>query len=190
MGSSLPFNQAYVIHGRDEAKLHEEIDRELQAADCDFRLADDFSANLSHAKKSSMNMPRVGDDLEFGRGKNAFDVLGFMKPDRDNNFPSRTMCPLAGTELYACIYGLATFSTHGGLICEEDSRVLIPQVIPGTTCMRSARAREFLEWSLSLPWHVHRNGPRLRLPGRPSRDVKSGTLAQGKRAVNEHASGF
>jgi FAD binding domain len=124
MGSSLPFDPSYVIHGSNEADLQDQINRELQAADCDFRLADDFSANLSHTKKSFNEYARDGDDLEFGRGKNAFDVLGFMKPDRDNNFPSRTMCPLAGTELYACIYGLATFSTHGGLICEEDSRVL------------------------------------------------------------------
>jgi len=124
IGISLPFNQKYLIHGVNESKLHEEIDRELQANDCEFRLADDFSANLRHTKKSFNEFARNGDDLEFGRGKNAFDVLGFMKPDRDNNFPSRTMCPLAGNELYACIYGLSTFGTHGGLICDEDSRVL------------------------------------------------------------------
>jgi len=124
IGISLPFNQKYLIHGGNESKLHEEIDRELQANDCEFRLADDFSANLRHTKKIFNKFARDGDDLEFGRGKNAFDVLGFMKPDRDNNFPSRTMCPLAGNELYACIYGLSTFGTHGGLICDEDSRVL------------------------------------------------------------------
>ena len=124
IGISLPFNQKYLIHGVNESKLHEEIDRELQANDCEFRLADDFSANLRHTKKSFNEFARNGDDLEFGRGKNAFDILGFMKPDRDNNFPSRTMCPLAGDELYACIYGLSTFGTHGGLICDEDSRVL------------------------------------------------------------------
>jgi succinate dehydrogenase/fumarate reductase flavoprotein subunit len=123
-GISLPFDQKYVIHGVNESKLHEEIDRELQSNDCKFRLADDFSANLRHTKKIFNEFAQAGEDLEFGRGKNAFDVLGFMKPDRDHNFPSRTMCPLVGNELYACIYGLSTFSTHGGLICDVDSRVL------------------------------------------------------------------
>ncbi len=123
-GISLPFDQKYVIHGKNESELHEEVDRELQANDSKFRLADDFSANLRQTKKVFNEFARDGDDLEFGRGKNAFDVLGFMKPDRDHNFPSRTMCPLVGNELYACIYGLSTFGTHGGLICDEDSRVL------------------------------------------------------------------
>ena len=124
LGISLPFNQKYLIYGENESKLREGIDRELQAHDCELRLADDFSTNLRHTKKIFNEFARDGDDLEFGRGKNAFDVLGFMKPDRDNNFPSRTMCPLAGNDLYACIYGLSTFGTHGGLICDENSRVL------------------------------------------------------------------
>lgn len=124
IGISLPFNQKHVIHGGNESKLQEAIDRELQVNDCEFRLADDFSANLRKTKKLFNEYARDGDDLEFGRGKNAFDVLGFLQPDRDNNFPSRTMCPLVGTELFACIYGLSTFATHGGLICDQDSRVL------------------------------------------------------------------
>lgn len=123
-GISLPFSQKYVIHGGNESRLHAEIDRELQANDCEFRLADDFTFNLINTKERFNQFARTGDDLEFGRGKNSFDVLGFMKPDRDNRFPSRTMCPLSGNELYACIYGLSAFSTHGGLICDEDSRVL------------------------------------------------------------------
>ncbi len=123
-GISLPFEQKHLIHGGSESKLHSEIDRELQVNDSEFRLADEFSANLRHTKMKFNEFAREGDDLEFGRGKNAFDVLGFMKPDRDNNFPSRTMRPLAGNELFACIYGLSTFGTHGGLICDEDSRVL------------------------------------------------------------------
>lgn len=124
LGISLPFNQEHVIQGESESKLHEEIDRELQANGCQFRVADDFSANLRQTKERFNEFARTGDDVDFGRGKNAFDVLGFMKPDRDNSCPSRTMYPLAGNELYACIYGLSTFGTHGGLICDQESRVL------------------------------------------------------------------
>jgi hypothetical protein len=124
LGISLPFSQKYIIHGEDESKLQTGINRELQAYDCKLRLDDNFSTNLRHTKKVFNGFARDGDDIEFGRGKNAFDVLGFMKADRDNNHPSRTMCPLAGNELYACIYGLSVFGTHGGLICDEDSRVL------------------------------------------------------------------
>jgi len=124
LGSSLPFNQKHVIHGGNESKLHVAIDLELKANDSEFRLADDFSVNLRETKMTFNEFATDGDDPEFGRGKNAFDVLGFMKPDRDHDFPSRSMCPLVGKELYACIYGLSTFGTHGGLICDEDSRVL------------------------------------------------------------------
>ena len=126
MGSSLPFDQKHLIHGEDESRLQQAIENELLVNNCDFRLADDFSANLHQTKTRFNGFAQNGEDLDFGRGKNAFDVLGFMKPDRDHNSPSRTMKPLAGTELFACIYGLSSFGTHGGLVCDEDSRVLNP----------------------------------------------------------------
>ncbi|QEG23833.1 FAD-dependent oxidoreductase [Mariniblastus fucicola] len=124
LGIAVPFDQKHMIVGNNESTLHEEIDRELRDNDCDFRLADNFSANLRETKIAFNEFARTGDDREFGRGKNAFDVLGYMKPDRDHDAPSRSMQPLAGEELYACIYGLSTFGTHGGLVCDEDSRVL------------------------------------------------------------------
>ncbi len=124
MGISLPFDNRYLIRGKNELQLQQRINQELEAYDCESQLSEEFSSNLLLTKCKFNEYARNGEDLEFGRGKDAFDVLGFMKPDRDNNCPSRSMYPLQGTDLYACIYGLSAFSTHGGLICDADSLVL------------------------------------------------------------------
>ena len=84
----------------------------------------DFATNLRQTRGKFDAFARKGKDDEFGRGENPYDVLGFPKADRDNDCPSRTMYPLTGDKIYACIYCLSAFSTHGGLVCDSDSRVL------------------------------------------------------------------
>lgn len=123
-GISLPFDQRFVLHAKSPSELQVRIDDELEKHGSDFRLSPEFSTNLAGSKILFNQFAESGRDKDFGRGANAYDVLGFLKPDHDNRSPSRSMHPLQGDDLYACIYGLSTFSTHGGLTCDEFSRVL------------------------------------------------------------------
>ena len=123
-GIGIPFDQRYIIHGQNAEELKAGIEAQLRQCGLSFTLADDFVQNLVHTKDTFNDYARRGEDPDFGRGDNVYDVLGFPKAERDNDCPSRTMYPLKGDELYACIYSLSTFSTHGGVKCDADSRVL------------------------------------------------------------------
>jgi hypothetical protein len=124
LGIGLPFDLRYIIKAGNPEDLRARIHAELQRYGVEFTLAEDFASNLHLTRKAFDGYARDGRDREFGRGDNAYDVLGYPKPDRDNTWPSRTMYPLTGAELYACIYCLSTFGTQGGLVCDSASRVL------------------------------------------------------------------
>ena len=124
MAVGLPFDRRWVLKGDNPRTLASRIAEELARCGAGLTLADDFATNLAATTRAFNTYAREGRDPEFGRGDNPFDVLGFPKRDPDNDCPSRTMKPLEGHELFACIYCLATFGTTGGLECDAASRVL------------------------------------------------------------------
>ena len=130
LGIGLPFDLRYIVNAGSPEGLRERIHEKFQRYGVQFTLTEDFAANLHLTRKAFDEYARNGVDPEFGRGGNAYDVLGYPKPDRDNNCPSRTMYPLTGDELYACIYCLSTFGTQGGLVCDASSRVLSTKGTP------------------------------------------------------------
>ena len=123
-GIGLPFDRRYLIKATNAAELQNKIESELKRFEVNFDLADDFASNLEETRDQFNSYAREGIDPDFGRGTNAYDVLGFPKPDHDNDCPSRTMYPLTGDDLYSCIYCLSAFSTHGGLKVDVESRLI------------------------------------------------------------------
>lgn len=123
-GISLPFDRSLILEGTSFSELQDKVDKVFEDEEVEFRLSEKFSDNLLQTLQSFNQYAREGHDPEYGRGTNAYDVLGFPKPDRDHKSPSRTMEPLIGEKFYLCIYSLSAFTTHGGLVCDKNSRVL------------------------------------------------------------------
>ncbi len=123
-GIGLPFDRSLVLESTSSSELQAKVDKVFEDEGVDFRLSEKFSDNLRQTIQRFNQYAREGLDPDYGRGANAYDVLGFPKPDRDHKSPSRAMEPLAGENLYLCIYSLSAFTTHGGLVCDRHSRVL------------------------------------------------------------------
>ena len=122
-GLGIPFEARHVLEAADPAALGGAIQAELARLGVGFRLADDFAPTLTRTLARFNTYARQGHDPEFGRGDNVCDVLAHTKAEADHDAPSRTMYPLTGDRLYACIYSLSTFGTQAGLVCDADGRV-------------------------------------------------------------------
>ncbi|MFX0543820.1 FAD-dependent oxidoreductase [Roseovarius sp. S4756] len=129
-GISLPFDQSLLLESDNFFDLRDKVDKVFEREAVEFRLSDEFPDNLLHTLHRFNQYASQGHDPEYGRGSNAYDVLGFPKPDRDHKSPSRSMEPLRGDKFYLCIYSLSAFSTHGGLACDQHSRVLRKNDVP------------------------------------------------------------
>lgn len=123
-GIGLPFDRSLVFEGDSFAELKQKVDAMFEGEGVDFRLSDDFAETAGQTLEDFNGYAARGHDPEFGRGDNAYDVLGYPRPDHDHTAPSRTMQPLTGKRLYVCVYSLSAFTTHGGIECDKDSRVL------------------------------------------------------------------
>lgn len=123
-GIGLPFDRSLVLEGDSFAELKRKVEAMFEREGVDFRLSDDFAETAGQTLKDFNGYAAEGHDPDFGRGENAYDVLGYPKPDRDHNSPSRTMQPLTGEKLYVCVYSLSAFTTHGGIECDKDSLIL------------------------------------------------------------------
>lgn len=129
-GISLPFDSALLVEGENFAELGQKAEDIFRQQGVDFNLADGFAQTARQTLEQFNQFAAQGHDPDFGRGDDAYDVLGFPKPDRDHTGPSRTMEPLKGEKLYLCIYNLSAFTTHGGLVCDRNSKVLTRQGDP------------------------------------------------------------
>ncbi len=123
-GIGLPFDRSHIFESNSFPGLQAKVDRFFKDEAVKFQLSKDFSDNALLTLQNFNRYAHQGHDPEYGRGANAYDVLGFPKPDSDHKSPSRTMEPLKGEKLYLCIYSLSAFATHGGLVCDQHSRVL------------------------------------------------------------------
>jgi len=123
-GIGLPFDRSLVLEGDSFAELQQKADALFEREGVDFRLSDDFAETAGQTLDVFNGYAAKGHDPDFGRGENAYDVLGYPRPDRDHSSPSRTMQPLTGERLYLCVYSLSAFTTHGGISCDKDSLVL------------------------------------------------------------------
>ncbi len=123
-GISLPFDRSLILEGNSFPDLQAKVDKIFEDEAVDFRLSEDFSDNVLQTLLNFNQYAQQGYDPEYDRGANAYDILGFPKPDKDHKSPSRAMEPLVGEKFYLCIYNLSAFSTHGGLICDHNSKVL------------------------------------------------------------------
>ena len=123
-GIGLPFDRSFILESDSFSNLQAKVDKVFEDEAVAFRLSENFSDNVLQTLHNFNQYAHQGHDPEYGRGANAYDVLGFPKPDSDHKSPSRTMEPLKGEKFYLCIYNLSAFSTHGGLKCDQHSRVL------------------------------------------------------------------
>ena len=75
---------------------------------------------------------RTGEDLEFGRGGNAYDQM-FGDPSVS---PNPCLGPIAKAPFYAIAINNGDLGTKGGLKCDERARVLDGGGAPSASCMQ------------------------------------------------------
>ncbi len=123
-GLGIPLDGRHVLEADGPDALGAVIQGELDRLGVAFRLDPEFGPNLGRTLARFNGHARLGHDPDFGRGDNVCDVLAHTKAEADHDAPSRSMYPLSGDRLYACVYSLSTFGTQAGLVCDADARVL------------------------------------------------------------------
>lgn len=129
-------NSRFVIQGGSFEELAEAIQvrlAKISAHTGDVRLAPDFATTLRDTVDRFNGFARSGRDLDFDRGRTAYDVdwhemsspmrAGSAQPR--NTMPNLTMHPIAATgPYYAVILGPGALDTCGGPMVNEHAQVL------------------------------------------------------------------
>ncbi len=106
---------------------------EITASTGGVELDASFATNLKETVKRFNHFAETGDDVDFQRGKHAYDsewhqVFSPMKPDSgwpENKYPSVTMHPLSDEgPYYAMILAAGALDTCGGPVIDASARVL------------------------------------------------------------------
>jgi hypothetical protein len=126
----------YLIKGNGVDGLSKALAQRLTviaARTGDFRLAADFAENLQLTLARYNIFARAGDDLDFGRGKSAFDrdfhmLTSARRPASKypaNTLPNNTMYPIStDRKLYAFVLGMGALDTNCGPFIDEQARIL------------------------------------------------------------------
>lgn len=150
-----PSGGRWVLSGQTIEELAARIQSRLAATGeqtAGFSLAPDFASNLAQTIGRFNDYARSGEDLEFGRGKHAYDnewhlvfsPMAANAPHPPNPHPSVTMHPFRDQGPYhAIILAAGALDTSGGPAIDASARVLdasgapIPGLFGAGNCIAS-----------------------------------------------------
>ncbi|MDP6828394.1 MAG: FAD-dependent oxidoreductase [Kiritimatiellia bacterium] len=139
-----PADAKYVLIGQTLEELTAAIEKrlgEIEASTGGLKLNASFTANLQETITRFNGFAETGEDLDFRRGKHAYDsewhqAFSPMNPDSGwpaNEHPSVTMHPLRDEgPYYALILAAGALDTCGGPIIDASARVLNSESQPIT----------------------------------------------------------